>query len=226
MPFTCNSIFTSLFVRLFTRFTTPTVSTAIPALSHNNRSDKDMSYFAKNKGFTLIELVVVIVILGIIAVLAAPKFVGLSRDAKIAQLQSLAGEISSQNQLVYSKSALDNIEQLEGCSYQCGGHPNWDVMAGEFFVDVSGTRLYVSLGYPLPPLSSTAGPNYRQAFGLAESDFAFTTVTPHQSATAIVPTQWSDKLSDIRSGSFQCHVEYSSPTSVRSYGVKAYTKDC
>ncbi|GIU47385.1 hypothetical protein TUM4438_26460 [Shewanella sairae] len=82
-----------------------------------------MSYFAKNKGFTLIELVVVIVILGIIAVLAAPKFVGLSRDAKIAQLQSLAGEISSQNQLVYSKSALDNIEQLEGCSYQCGGHP-------------------------------------------------------------------------------------------------------
>ncbi len=35
----------------------------------------------KNKGFTLIELVVVIVILGILAVTAAPKFLGISRDA-------------------------------------------------------------------------------------------------------------------------------------------------
>ncbi|ABZ76813.1 hypothetical protein Shal_2254 [Shewanella halifaxensis HAW-EB4] len=182
----------------------------------------------KSSGFTLIELVVVIVILGIIAVVAASKFVNFNRDAQVAQLDNLATDLSGQNQLVYSKSAIDNIEQLKGCTYQCGGHENWDVLVGEYFVDVSGTRLYVSLGYPLPPLSSSdvVNQNYRSAFGLPESEFVFTSVPRHVSATAIVPIKWQDKLTDINTGKFECHVEYSSPTAIRDYSVRVYDKDC
>ncbi|SHN12151.1 type II secretion system protein [Rhizobacter sp. OV335] len=49
----------------------------------------------KQSGFTLIELVMVIVILGALAVAALPKFVDLKSDAQAAALQGVAGALSS-----------------------------------------------------------------------------------------------------------------------------------
>lgn len=59
----------------------------------------------KQAGFTLIELIVVIVILGIMAATALPKFVDVSSDARTAKMQAAAGAIKSVAAMEYAKSA-------------------------------------------------------------------------------------------------------------------------
>lgn len=67
---------------------------------------------SKNTGFTLIELVVVIVILGILAVTAAPKYIDLTGDAVTATLESLTGSLKSANSMVHQKARIKGQEKL------------------------------------------------------------------------------------------------------------------
>jgi len=57
---------------------------------------------SKSRGFTLIELVVVITILGILAAFAVPKFVALDSQARTATISGLAGSVKSAASLARS----------------------------------------------------------------------------------------------------------------------------
>ncbi|EPN8462612.1 type II secretion system protein [Vibrio cidicii] len=82
-------------------------------------------------GFTLIELVVVIVILGILAVTAAPRFLNLQGDARKASAEGLKGAIAGAAGIVYGKSAINGTENAQSSS-----------------VTVDGATIATTFGYP------------------------------------------------------------------------------
>ncbi len=65
-----------------------------------------MSKFRDSRGFTLIELVIVIVILGILASVALPKFEDMRENARASAIKGQLGAIRSAVAIQYAKASL------------------------------------------------------------------------------------------------------------------------
>lgn len=75
----------------------------------------------KQSGFTLIELIIVIVILGILAVTAAPQFFNFGGDARTSTVRGMEGSVKAAADLVYARSAVAGTEGVNNSSVNLSG---------------------------------------------------------------------------------------------------------
>lgn len=103
-------------------------------------------------GFTLIELVIVIVLLGVLAAIAVPRFVNLEDDAQEAALTASAAAITSAMNINYAGCAVNNhdpadadCEPVDSCAdadlVVNGGLGNFEVVADTAIPANNGSTL-------------------------------------------------------------------------------------
>ncbi|WP_336368434.1 type II secretion system protein [Marinobacter sp. C2H3] len=140
------------------------------------------------KGFTLIELVMVIVILGILAAFALPRFADLGGDARVASLDGAIGAVKSAAGIAHSRYIAD------------GDNPATVTLDG-VTVDMENTNN----GYP----AATTG-GIGAAAQLDANDFAIGTAAANVVTITLADSVTVDRDSDGTAG--ECSFDYSAVT--------------
>ncbi|WP_050938080.1 prepilin-type N-terminal cleavage/methylation domain-containing protein [Vibrio harveyi] len=81
----------------------------------------------RSKGFTLLELVIVVVVLALVSVTSAPRILGFFSDGRVAKLKEIEAVMKTGSDIVFSKALTQGLENQ--CYtyiddiYTCNGYP-------------------------------------------------------------------------------------------------------
>ena len=159
-----------------------------------------MQHF-RNSGFTLIELIIVIVILGILAVTAAPRFINLSSDANVATLEGMEGVIKTAGQLVFSKAIIQNVHQQATASVDLDGDGTGDIDTEYGYPsDARSTGIMLAL-------SGDFASEWAWSSRLSPQRVVLTTASLSQSGAG-------QKVNNVPITTGNCYITYIAPTAV------------
>lgn len=174
----------------------------------------------KSAGFTLVEIIVVILILGVVVGFAVPKFVELTSDSKAAVLESIGGNMESGLELLYAKALTQGQHVGDGSILVNGttislyyGQPS-----------VRGTDSFVQINNQVKAWLEIDAVDRNTARGNRDAAQFF---TDKSTANNQIYIFFSEDY-DVKSVNYFCHILYENPESNSPSGptVSVRTSDC
>ncbi len=156
----------------------------------------------KQQGFTLIELVAVIILLGILAVTALPRFIDLQSDARAGVLKGVKASLQGASTQIYAKSLINGVES-----------------AATATVESNGNTIEVAYGYPQAHPADATNASIKDLITIDDEDGSLTfEVLTAESASIKVG------YGDLSSGT--CYVTYTEATSSTDPDIKITDGGC